>query len=213
VASFVNEAQSRVAKQVRLPPGYTMEWGGQFRDLRQATAQLALVVPAALVLVIMLLFITFNSFRLAMLIFMNVPIAVTGGVIALGLRGLPFSISAAVGFLALAGIAMLNGIVLVSYIAQLQETGIEPRQAVVEAAMMRLGPVMMTALMASLGFVPMAMSTSAGAEMQRPLATVVIGGLITSTLLTLLVLPSVYSWFARRGSRMERRRHRLASAQ
>jgi heavy metal efflux system protein len=103
VASFVNEAQSRVAKQVRLPPGYTMEWGGQFRDLRQATAQLALVVPAALVLVIMLLFITFNSFRLAMLIFMNVPIAVTGGVIALGLRGLPFSISAAVGFLALAG--------------------------------------------------------------------------------------------------------------
>jgi heavy metal efflux system protein len=213
VASFVNEAQSRVAKQVRLPLGYTMEWGGQFRDLRQATAQLALVVPAALVLVIMLLFITFNSFRLAMLIFMNVPIAVTGGVIALGLRGLPFSISAAVGFLALAGIAMLNGIVLVSYIAQLQETGIEPRQAVVEAAMMRLGPVMMTALMASLGFVPMAMSTSAGAEMQRPLATVVIGGLITSTLLTLLVLPSVYSWFARRGSRMERRRHRLASAQ
>ena len=199
VASFVNEAQSRVAEQVKLPPGYTIAWGGQFKNLQQATARLALVVPAVLVLIIILLFIAFNSFGLALLIFINVPIAVTGGVIALSLRGLPFSISAAVGFIALAGIAVLNGVVLVSYTVQLQEKGIEARQAATEAAMMRLRPVMMTALVASLGFLPMAISTSAGAEVQRPLATVVIGGLITSTLLTLLVLPSVYARFASLG--------------
>lgn len=196
VASFVTDAQSMVAQQVKLPPGYTMDWGGQFKNLQQATARLAVVVPGALALIIMLLFITFDSLRLALLIFINVPIAVTGGVIALSLRGLPFSISAAVGFIALAGIAVLNGVVLVSYIVQLRETGMEPRRAAADAAMIRLRPVMMTALVASLGFLPMAVSTSAGAEVQRPLATVVIGGLITSTLLTLLVLPSVYPWFA-----------------
>jgi cobalt-zinc-cadmium resistance protein CzcA len=164
---------------------------------------LAIVVPLALVLIFVLLYTTFNSARLAALIFINVPMAATGGVFALFVRGLPFSISAAVGFIALFGVAVLNGVVLVSYIKQMREEGAQPIEAAMKAAEIRLRPVLMTALVASLGFVPMALSTSAGAEVQRPLATVVIGGLITSTLLTLLVLPAIYRWFEKERAEVE----------
>ena len=196
IASFVGEAQAAVARQVRLPPGYSMEWGGQFQNLQEATARLTLVVPAALALIFAILYVMFGSFRLAGLIFINVPFAATGGIIALWLRGLPFSISAAVGFIALFGIAVLNGVVLVSYIVEQRREGKDAVAAAREAAMIRLRPVLMTATVASLGFLPMAVSTSAGAEVQRPLATVVIGGLVTATMLTLLVLPSLYAWVA-----------------
>ncbi|HYZ31316.1 MAG TPA: CusA/CzcA family heavy metal efflux RND transporter [Crenalkalicoccus sp.] len=196
LSGFVAAAQQAVAAQVKLPPGYRIEWGGQFRNLQEATARLTLVVPAALALIFALLFIAFRSVALAALIFVNVPFAATGGVLALWLRGLPFSISAAVGFIALFGIAVLNGVVLVSTIVERRQEGRGAIAAAREAAEQRLRPVLMTATVASLGFVPMAVSTSAGAEVQRPLATVVIGGLITATLLTLLVLPSIYPWFA-----------------
>jgi cobalt-zinc-cadmium resistance protein CzcA len=195
VASFVAEAQRAIVQRVKLPPGYWIEWGGQFENLQRASARLAIVVPLALFLIFVLLYTTFNSARLAALIFVNVPMAATGGIFALYLRGMPFSISAGVGFIALFGVAVLNGVVLVSYINQMRLEGARLTEAAYRAAEIRLRPVLMTALVASLGFVPMALSTSAGAEVQRPLATVVIGGLITSTLLTLLVLPAIYRWF------------------
>lgn len=195
VASFVAEARRAIAQKVKLPPGYWIEWGGQFENLQRASARLAIVVPLALFLIFVLLYTTFNSARLAALIFVNVPIAATGGIFALYLRGMPFSISAGVGFIALFGVAVLNGVVLVSYINQMRLEGARLAEAAYRGAEIRLRPVLMTALVASLGFVPMALSTSAGAEVQRPLATVVIGGLITSTLLTLLVLPAIYRWF------------------
>ncbi len=199
LASFVAEARAAVANEVELPPGWTIEWGGQFENLEAASARLAVLVPLALLLIFVLLYSTFgSSARLAALVFMNVPLATTGGLVALWLRGYPFSISAGVGFIALFGVAVLNGVVLVTYTVQRQQAGLAPREAAYEAALLRLRPVLMTALVASLGFVPMALATSAGAEVQRPLATVVIGGLLTSTLLTLLVLPTVYSWFAPR---------------
>ena len=204
IAGFVGDAQAAVQAQVHLPPGYTLDWGGQFQNLQEATARLTIVVPAALVLIFSLLFLMFRSIRLSALIFVNVPFAATGGVLALWLRGLPFSISAAVGFIALFGIAVLNGVVLVSWIVEERRAGKSPVDAAREAAMIRLRPVLMTATVASLGFLPMAVSTSAGAEVQRPLATVVIGGLVTATLLTLLVLPSVYPLVA--GGRADRRR-------
>ncbi len=197
IAGFVGEAQAAVQREVRLPPGYTMDWGGQFENLQQATARLTLVVPAALALIFALLFLMFRSLRLSALIFVNIPFAATGGVLALWLRGLPFSISAAVGFIALFGIAVLNGVVLVSTIVERQGEGLTAMAAAREAAMSRLRPVLMTATVASLGFLPMAVSTSAGAEVQRPLASVVIGGLVTATMLTLLVLPKLYAWVAR----------------
>nr|WP_174890600.1 CusA/CzcA family heavy metal efflux RND transporter [Roseicella sp. DB1501] len=199
IASFVGEAQAAVQAQVRLPPGYSMEWGGQFQNLQEATARLTVVVPAALALIFALLFLMFRSVRLSALIFVNIPFAATGGVLALWLRGLPFSISAAVGFIALFGIAVLNGVVLVSTIVEQRREGKDAMAAARDAAMLRLRPVLMTATVASLGFLPMAVSTSAGAEVQRPLATVVIGGLITATMLTLLVLPTLYPRFAGRG--------------
>ncbi|HXG32009.1 MAG TPA: CusA/CzcA family heavy metal efflux RND transporter [Bryobacteraceae bacterium] len=195
VASFVAEAQRAIVQRVKLPPGYWIEWGGQFKNLQRASARLAIVVPLALFLIFVLLYTTFNSARFAALIFVNVPMAATGGIFALYLRGMPFSISAGVGFIALFGVAVLNGVVLVSYINQMRLEGARLTEAAYRAAEIRLRPVLMTALVASLGFVPMALSTSAGAEVQRPLATVVIGGLITSTLLTLLVLPAIYRWF------------------
>ena len=195
VASFVAEARRAIAQKVKLPPGYWIEWGGQFENLQRASARLAIVVPLALFLIFVLLYTTFNSARLAALIFVNVPMAATGGIFALYVRGMPFSISAGVGFIALFGVAVLNGVVLVSYINQMRLEGARPTDAAYRGAEIRLRPVLMTALVASLGFVPMALSTSAGAEVQRPLATVVIGGLITSTLLTLLVLPAIYRWF------------------
>jgi cobalt-zinc-cadmium resistance protein CzcA len=196
VASFVRDAQQAIARQVRMPPGYSMEWGGQFKNLEDATARLVVVVPVALALIFSLLFVMFGSLRLSALIFFNVPFAAIGGVFALWLRGLPFSISAAVGFIALFGIAVLNGVVMVSYIEERRSDGANPAAAAWQAAMTRLRPVLMTATVASLGFLPMAISTSAGAEVQRPLATVVIGGLMTATLLTLLVIPALYPWFS-----------------
>jgi len=196
LASFVADAQQRLDAELELPPGWFIDWGGQFENLQAASARLLILVPLALFLIFVLLYSTFNSMRLSALIYLNVPMAITGGLLALWLRGYPFSISAAVGFIALFGVAVLNGVVLVSYIVQKRAEGMPPIEAAREGARIRLRPVLMTALVASLGFVPMALATSAGAEVQRPLATVVIGGLVTSTLLTLLVLPSVYRWFA-----------------
>ncbi len=195
LAGFVREAQRRVESDVKLPTGYWVKWSGQYEELQSATRRLAFVVPLALLLIFLLLYYTFNSARMTALILINVPMAVTGGIFALFYRGIPLSISAAVGFIALFGVATLNGVVLVSYIRQLRDQGMDPFEAARQAAETRLRPVLMTALVASLGFIPMALSTSPGAEVQRPLATVVIGGLITSTLLTLLVLPAIYRWF------------------
>ncbi|MGD8607639.1 MAG: CusA/CzcA family heavy metal efflux RND transporter [Myxococcales bacterium] len=201
LGSFVADAQKAVDAQVELPPGWTIEWGGQFENLQAASKRLAVLIPLALLLIFVLLYSTFNSTRLAALIYLNVPMAVTGGLFALVLRGYPFSISAGVGFIALFGVAVLNGVVLVSYTVERRQEGASAQEAAQEAAKARLRPVLMTALVASFGFVPMALATSAGAEVQRPLATVVIGGLVTSTLLTLLVLPAVYSWFANKGQK------------
>jgi cobalt-zinc-cadmium resistance protein CzcA len=203
LAGFVSEAKETVDRDVKLPPGYEIEWGGQFKNLERASARLMVVVPVSLLLIFVLLFSTFNSARPALLIFLNVPLAATGGVFALALRGMPFSISAGIGFIALFGVAVLNGLVLVSCIRQLRSAGRSVGQAVIEGGLLRLRPVLMTALVASLGFIPMALSTGEGAEVQRPLATVVIGGLVTSTLLTLLVIPAIYRWFEPKESRVE----------
>ena len=197
LGSFVQEAQTRITKELPLPSGYHIKWGGQFENLDRATRRLALVVPLSLFLIFVLLYTTFNAVRPALLIFLNIPLAVTGGVLALAVRGLPFSISAGVGFIALFGVAVLNGVVLMSYILHLREEGLSASDAAFKAAEIRLRPVLTTALVAGLGFIPMALSHGVGAEVQRPLATVVIGGLITSTLLTLFVLPSLYRWFER----------------
>ena len=203
LASFVADAQEAVDREVEMPPGWTVEWGGQFENLEEASARLVLLVPLALLLIFVLLYSTFGSVRLATLIFFNVPLAITGGLVALLIRGYPFSISAGVGFIALFGIAVLNGVVLVSYIVEKREHGLGADEAAREGALTRLRPVLMTAMVASFGFIPMALATSAGAEVQRPLATVVIGGLVTSTLLTLLVLPAIYGWFADRSSEVK----------
>jgi heavy metal efflux system protein len=195
IASFVQEAQQKIGKDVNIPAGYYLKWGGTFENLERATGRLLIVVPIALFLIFILLFTTFGSVKQALLIFTGILFAVVGGVFALALRGMPFSISAGVGFIALFGVAVLNGVVMVSFINQLRDEGKTVLESVREGAMTRLRPVLMTALVASLGFIPMALATSAGAEVQRPLATVVIGGLITSTLLTLLILPTLYAWF------------------
>lgn len=197
LASFVAEARARVDQEVELPPGWRVHWGGQFENLEAAAARLAVLVPLALILIFVLLYQAFGSVKLAILIFLNVPLATTGGLFALALRGYPLSISAGVGFIALFGIAVLNGVVLVSYAVARRDAGASPSAAAEQAAEIRLRAVLMTALTDILGFVPMALATSAGAEVQRPLATVVIGGLLTCTMLTLLVLPVVYPWFDR----------------
>jgi cobalt-zinc-cadmium resistance protein CzcA len=205
LGGFVSEARDTVQKRVQLPEGYSVEWGGQFEQLESASRRLLVAVPLALLTIFVLLYMNFNAIVPAALIFLNVPLAATGGILALWLRDLPFSISAGVGFIALFGVAVLNGVVLLTYISQLRAGGKSALEAVREGAATRLRPVIMTALVASLGFVPMAISTGAGAEVQRPLATVVIGGLITSTALTLLVLPTLYGWLARErnGSRID----------
>ena len=203
LSGFIKEAQAAVNSKVTLPTGYWITWGGQFENLQRATKRLAIVVPLSLFLIFILLYTTFNTSRPALLIFLNVPVAASGGVLALALRGMPLSISAGVGFIAVSGIAVLNGVVLISYILTRRREGAPLEEAVVEGAVTRLRPVLMTALVASLGFVPMALATSAGAEVQRPLATVVIGGLVTSTLLTLFVLPTLYRWFERRHEEVE----------
>lgn len=183
-----------------MPTGFHIEWGGDFENLQTASLRLTLITPLVLLLIFLLLYSSFNSTRLALLIFCAVPIAASGGVFALALRGMPFSISAGVGFIALFGVAVLNGLVWVSAAESLRRGGVEIHRVASETAVGRLRPVLMTALVASLGFLPMAISTTAGAEIQRPLASVVIGGLITSTLLTAFVLPAVYPWFAPKSS-------------
>jgi len=201
--SFVKEAQEKIAAQVKLPEGYFIEYGGNFKNLQEARARLAVVVPVALTLIFILIFTAFRSLRQAILVYTGIPLAVTGGVFALWLRGMPFSISAGIGFIALSGVAVLNGVVLISFFNQLREEGRGVEEAVREGAMTRLRPVLMTALVASLGFVPMALATSAGAEVQRPLATVVIGGIISSTFLTLVLLPTLYAWLEGRKDRRD----------
>jgi cobalt-zinc-cadmium resistance protein CzcA len=196
VASFVQEAQKRIAEQVKLPPGYTIAWGGDFENLLSASRRLALITPLVLGLIAMLLYSSFKSFRLASLIFFAVPVAASGGIAALALRGMSFSIAAGVGFVALFGVAVLNGLVWVSGAEHARQGGLSARDAALVTAEIRIRPVLMTALVASLGFLPMALATSSGAEIQRPLATVVIGGIVTSTLLTAFVVPAIYPWFA-----------------
>ncbi|MEQ1760093.1 MAG: CusA/CzcA family heavy metal efflux RND transporter [Vicinamibacterales bacterium] len=197
LGGFVADVQQAIATQVTLPPSYYVEYGGQFENLQRASQRLLLVVPLALFLIFALLYTTFGAATPALLIYFNIPIAATGGIAALFLRGMPFSISAAVGFIALFGVAVLNGVVMVSYFIELRQQGMSVDQAVERGAELRLRPVLMTALVAGLGFIPMALSSGAGAEVQQPLATVVIGGLLTSTALTLLVLPSLYRRFER----------------
>lgn len=192
LGSFVTEAQKQIGERVKLPAGYWIGWGGQFENLVSATQRLTIVVPIALALILLLLFLSLGSFTDALLVFSGVPLALTGGVLALLLRGIPLSISAGVGFIALSGVAVLNGLVIIAFIQKLRDEGQPVLQAVRHGALTRLRPVLMTALVASLGFVPMAIATGAGAEVQRPLATVVIGGIISSTILTLLVLPALY---------------------
>ena len=197
LGSFVDDARQQIAAQVPLPAGSWLDWGGQFENLVAARQRLSLVVPLCFFLIFLLLFSAFNSVKYAVLVFTGVPLALTGGILSLWLRDMPFSISAAVGFIALSGVAVLNGLVMVTYINQLRLRGTARDEAIFQGAMTRLRPVMMTALVASLGFVPMALATGTGAEVQKPLATVVIGGLVSSTLLTLVVLPALYRIFAR----------------
>ena len=197
LGSFVAAAQAAVARNVRLPNGYEVEWGGQFENQERATRRLLLVLPLSLLVILGLLIATFGSLPQALLILLNVPFALVGGIGALWLRGLNLNVSASIGFIALFGVAVLNGIVMVSYMNSLRKDGATMHDAVLDGASLRLRPVLMTALVASLGFIPMALSHATGAEIQRPLATVVIGGLVTSTLLTLYVLPVLYPWFTR----------------
>jgi cobalt-zinc-cadmium resistance protein CzcA len=197
LGSFVTAAQAEV-KAVDLPPGGWLEWGGQFENLVAARERLSVVVPVCFLLIFFLLYSTFGSTRYALLVFSGVPLGLTGGILALWLRDMPFSISAGVGLIALSGVAVLNGLVMVSCINQLRGDGMALEEAIKKGALLRLRPVLMTALVASLGFVPMALATGTGAEVQKPLATVVIGGLISSTFLTLVVLPALYRMFSGR---------------
>ena len=192
IGTFVPEAEKLIQKEVKIPPGYWMIWGGTFEQLQSATQRLQLVVPLALFLVFTLLFVMFNNAKDGLIVFTGIPFALTGGILALWLRDIPLSISAAVGFIALSGVAVLNGLVMISFIRTLRDEGMSLDQAITTGALTRLRPVLMTALVASLGFIPMAIATGTGAEVQQPLATVVIGGIISSTLLTLLVLPLLY---------------------
>jgi cobalt-zinc-cadmium resistance protein CzcA len=205
IGSLVAEAQARVEEQVKLAPGSFLTWGGQFENFSVARQRLMIVVPGCFLLIYLLLFGALGSPRDALLVFSAVPLALTGGIAALWLRGMPFSISAAVGFIALSGVAVLNGLVMLTQIRKLIEEGAEAKTAIREGALTRFRPVVMTALVASLGFVPMALATGTGAEVQKPLATVVIGGLLTATLLTLLVLPALYSRFSTARAQMPRR--------
>ena len=197
LGSFVADAQRQIAEKVKLAGGYWIGWGGQFEQLVSATKRLTIVVPIALLLILLLLFMSLGSVADALLVFSGVPMALTGGIAALLIAGIPLSISAGIGFIALSGVAVLNGLVIIAFIQKLRAEGHHLVTAVREGALTRLRPVLMTALVASLGFVPMAIATGPGAEVQRPLATVVIGGIISSTILTLLVLPALYVLFRR----------------
>lgn len=195
ISSYVAEARAAVEREVKLPEGYTMSWGGQFKNLERAKARLFLIVPTVLLAILIILWWAFGNLRDSLLVYTCIPLAMTGGVFSLAIRGIPLSVSASIGFIALMGIAILNGMVLVTFFNQLREKGRSPGEAAKEGSLTRLRPVAITALVAGLGFVPMALNTGIGAEVQRPLATVVIGGLLTSTLLTLIVLPVLYKWF------------------
>jgi cobalt-zinc-cadmium resistance protein CzcA len=192
LGSFISEVKETVTSEAALPEGYWVDYGGTFEQLQSASARLQIVVPLTLLLIFGLLFMLFGSIRDAAIVFSGVPLALTGGIAALLLRGIPFSISAGVGFIALSGVAVLNGVVMLSFIRQLRDQGMALDPAIREGALTRLRPVLMTALVASLGFVPMALNVGIGSEVQRPLATVVIGGILSSTILTLIVLPALY---------------------
>ena len=196
IGSFVNKARAEIQNKVKLAPGYTIEWGGTFEHLESGRNRLMVVVPITFVLIFLLLFTTFHSFKQALIVFTGIPFAVTGGILMLLIRGMHFSMSAGIGFIAVSGVAVLNGVVLITFLNQLRAQNLEMsvEEAIHQGTLLRLRPVLMTALVASLGFLPMALSVGTGAEVQRPLATVVIGGLITSTVLTLLVLPAIYYW-------------------
>jgi cobalt-zinc-cadmium resistance protein CzcA len=196
LGSFVEMAKKEIDEKIFIPDGHWLAWGGQFENLISARNRLLLVVPLCFGLIFILLYTAFNSLKYAFLVFTGVPLALTGGILSLWLRAMPFSITAAVGFIALSGIAVLNGLVLVTYINQLRQEGKELKEAIMHGALTRFRPILMTALVASLGFIPMALATGTGAEVQKPLATVVIGGLVSSTLLTLLVLPALYQIFS-----------------
>ncbi|RYZ86915.1 MAG: CusA/CzcA family heavy metal efflux RND transporter, partial [Moraxellaceae bacterium] len=201
MGSFVNEIRAKVEAEVEIPPGYWVEYGGTYQQLQSASKRLAIVVPITFILIMGLLIMALGSWRDASVIFSGIPLALTGGVLALLIRDIPFSISAAVGFIALSGIAVLNGLVMVSFIRDLRARGMGIDESIIEGALTRLRPVLMTALVAGLGFVPMAFNTGIGSEVQRPLASVVIGGIISSTLLTLVVLPALYRLLQRDSSR------------
>jgi cobalt-zinc-cadmium resistance protein CzcA len=196
MGGFVEEARKAVKERVQLPPGYFVTWGGQFENQQRAQRTLMVVVPVCLGLIFLLLYLSFGSVRNAFLIILNVPFALIGGIFALAVSGQYLSVPSSVGFIALFGVAVLNGVVMVSYFNQLVREGSTLEEAVTQGAMVRLRPVLMTATVASLGLIPLLLSTGIGSEVQRPLATVVVGGLFSSTLLTLLVLPALYKWFA-----------------
>jgi len=204
LGSFVAEVRSKMDREIALPTGYFIEYGGQFENQERATRRLMLIVPIVLAAIFVLLYLTFNSFKLALLVVGNIPLALVGGIAAIWLRGMNLNLSSSIGFIAVFGVAMLNGVVLASSINQMRETGLSPREAVLAGAHRRLRPVLITACVASFGFIPMALPTSTGAEIQRPLATVVIGGLLSSTLLTLFQMPVLYEWLFH-GSLIERR--------
>jgi cobalt-zinc-cadmium resistance protein CzcA len=192
IAGYVAEARAAIERDVLLPEGYSLSWGGQFKNLERARKKLAVIVPAVLLSILLILWRVFGTWRQAVLVFTCIPLAMTGGILSLSVRGIPLSVSASVGFIALMGIAILNGMVLVTFFNQLRDRGASAIDAAREGSVARLRPVVTTALVASLGFIPMAINTGIGADVQRPLATVVIGGLVTATILTLLVLPALY---------------------
>ncbi len=201
IGSFVEEAQAAIDAQVDLPPGYLVTWGGQFRLQQEANKRLAIVVPITLLLIFILLYTSFGSLRNSLLILLNIPLALVGGVVSLYFSGQNLSVPASVGFIALFGIALANGMVLVSYLNQLLLEGLPVDEASVRGACLRIRPVLMTATAAALGLIPLLFSHGTGSEVQRPLATVVVGGLVSSTILTLLVLPALYKWFSIHGER------------
>jgi cobalt-zinc-cadmium resistance protein CzcA len=198
VVGFIDEIKARLARDVKLPTGYYVTYGGQFENQQRASARLAVVVPISILLIFLMLFTTFRSVWQAGLIILNIPFAMIGGIVSLYLSGLYLSVPASVGFITLFGVAVLNGVVMVSYFNQLRSAGHGIRDSVLEGARRRLRPVLMTASIASLGLVPMLLATGPGSELQRPLAVVVIGGLVTSTLLTLVLLPTLYAWLEQR---------------
>jgi cobalt-zinc-cadmium resistance protein CzcA len=203
IGSFVAEAKQKIQEKVKLPPGYYLTWGGQFENQQRAMSKLMIIGPVAIALIMLLLYTTFRSIRLALLVISNLPFALIGGVFALFLSGQYLSVPASVGFVVLFGVAVLNGLVLVSRIAQLREEGLELPEAIRKGALDRLRPVLMTASISIFSLIPMLFAGGAGSEIQKPLATVVVGGLVTSTLLTLLIIPSVYSWFEKRTAEEE----------